>query len=131
MSNGKVISVRYSDEEIMRLEEAAALAGFKDISKYIRHRLFDRDSKRAGVEISEISEHLAELEHGQGVIRSEYKIMKMVMAISFWLIKRKASSGEISELRAELLHGASSEGLLAESLPELEGLMQRLRKEAV
>ncbi|MFP7072910.1 conjugal transfer protein TraA, partial [Xanthomonas hortorum pv. gardneri] len=46
MSSGKSIPVWYSEEDRRRVEEAAALAGYKHLSKYIRDKSLDRGSNR-------------------------------------------------------------------------------------
>lgn len=120
MKDGKIIPVRYSEDDCSRLEEAAAIAGYKHISKYIRDKSLSRDNEYSNVERQEMLEKIFEMER-------TLKLNTAIMAVMIGLLKRRASSGEISDLRAELIHKAvSPEDMIVELLPEFSKILSQL-----
>jgi hypothetical protein len=72
MATGKSVSVWYLEDERNRLEQAAALAGYGHVSRYIRDKSLDRGDRRQGglggveewVQRQEIAQRLEVLERG-------------------------------------------------------------------
>lgn len=91
MSSGKSIPVWYSEEDRRRVEEAAALAGYKHLSKYIRdksldrgsHRESGRDSMEAWADRQELVGRLAEIERSQ---KGAHALLAMLL---FWCARRR------------------------------------------
>ncbi|WP_052688456.1 hypothetical protein [Xanthomonas albilineans] len=123
MAESILVSIRYSNDQLARVEQAAAITGYKSRAAYIRDRSLTPvgggDSGGAYV----VSESLAELEQGQRQVQA-------VLAILLALLRRKATSGELAELRASLARleqlGAAPSSLLEELDPELGGVVQRI-----
>lgn len=98
MSGGKSIPVWYSAEDRRRVEEAAALAGYRHLSKYIRDKTLDRRSDHPPIRDSmdawdrqEMAARLAEIERGQARTHA-------LLAMMFFLLRKKATHGDINEL---------------------------------
>jgi hypothetical protein len=129
--NGKAIPVWYSEEDRSRVEEAAVLAGYKHLSKYIRdkslergrYRTEDRDGPMARADIQELLARLTGLEHGQKTIQS-------MLAMLLFLMRRKATTGDINDMRATIESAALSADPLAVVPPELAALLDRFMEDA-
>jgi hypothetical protein len=120
VSNGKAIPVWYTEEDRPRLETAAAIAGYKHISKYIRDKSLNRESERDNIERQEMLGTIFEMER-------TLKSTNAILAIMVGLLKRRASSGEITDLRAELIHkSVSPEDMVTELLPEFSKIISQL-----
>lgn len=120
MSNGKAIPIWFTEEDRIRLEEAAAIAGYKHISKYIRDKSLSKETERDNAERQEMIAKVSEMER-------TLKLNNAMMAILIGLLKRRASNGEISDLRAEMIHKAvSPEDMMAEFLPEFAEILSQL-----
>lgn len=128
MSRSRSIPIRYSEEELQRLEPAAALAGYKHLSTFIRDRSLDRvgggrnsdEGIGAWAERQELTGRLAALDQQQ---RSTEALLLMVLA----LIRKKATTGEINELRALIEHSnGDRESLAGAAFPGLPALLDRI-----
>ncbi|WP_244832198.1 hypothetical protein [Caballeronia sp. TF1N1] len=134
MSTGKSIPVWFSEEDRRRVEEAAALAGYKHLSKYIRDKAMSRDSQREAArdsmetwaERQELNGRLAEIE------RSQHTAHTLLSALLF-LMRQKATLGEFNDLVLACENAVSGGGmpsqLLAASSPELASLITRFTEE--
>ncbi len=126
MSSGKSIPVWYSEEDRRRVEEAAALAGYKHLSKYIRdktldrgsHRELGRDSMEAWADRQELASRLAEMERSQ---KSAHALLAMLL----FLARKKATTGEVNELVLACEKAGVPADVLSDSLPELAVLLTR------
>ncbi|BBQ03396.1 hypothetical protein BSFA1_85240 (plasmid) [Burkholderia sp. SFA1] len=135
MSTGKSIPVWFSEEDRRRVEEAAALAGYKHLSKYIRDKAMSRDSQRelardsmeAWAERQELNGRLAEIERSQTTSHT-------LLAALLFLMRKKATTGEFNDLVLACKHAeistATPAELLAASSPELVSLIARLTEES-
>lgn len=131
MSSGKAIPVWYSEEDRRRLEEAAALAGYKHLSKYIRdkslgrdgHREFGRDSMEAWADRQELAGRLAEIERCQTTSQA-------LLAMLLFLARKKATTGEFNELVLSCESAGVPADMLATTLPELAALLTRFTVDA-
>lgn len=131
MNATKPIPIRYSDEERQRLEEAAALAGYKHLSKYIRDKSLDRGSQReatrdsmeAWAERQELIGRLAEIERSQ-------KTAHALLAMLLFLVRKKATTGEFNELVLACEKAGVPAELLAASFPELASLIVRFTEDS-
>ncbi|SAL60189.1 conjugal transfer protein TraA [Caballeronia humi] len=130
MNDGKSISVWYSEDERGRLEQAAALAGYRHLSKYIRdksldsssHRKTARDSVQTWAEQEELGGRLAEIERAQ-------KAAQALLAMLIFLVRKKATMGDINELVLVCENAGSPAEVLAGSLPELAAMLDRFTKD--
>lgn len=121
MRDGKAIPIWFTDEDRNKLEEAAALAGYKHLSKYIRDKALgrgagveNRGSVGAWAEAQELNGRIAEV--GQRQRRTE-----ALLAFLVFLARKKATAGEVGELVATYKR-ESSAGVLDAALPELAAL---------
>lgn len=130
MADAKPFPVRYSDDEKNRLEQAAALAGYKKLGTYIRDKSLDkigqqssgRDSLEAWAERQEIIGRLAEIERTQ-------KATNAMLTTLVYLAHRKATTGEINDLRAAVEYAGVSSSALDKLTPELGQLIKQLQAE--
>ena len=51
MRSGKAIAIWYSEEDRRRVQEAATLTGYRQVSKYIRDRSLGRDTAGANLQL--------------------------------------------------------------------------------
>ncbi|MFX1722361.1 conjugal transfer protein TraA [Paraburkholderia sp. A1RO-5L] len=131
MSTGKSIPVWFTDEDRRRVEEAAALAGYKHLSKYIRDKALDRggqrettrDSMEAWAERQELIGRLAEIERSQ-------KAAHALLAMLLFLARKKATTGEFNELVLACEKAGVPAELLAASFPELASLIARFTEDS-
>ena len=116
MSDGKSLSVWYTEDERRRIEEAAALAGYKHVSKYIRDKSLERRGQRDSVETwaeqQEFASRLAEIERNQ-------KGMHAILAMLLFLVRKRATTGEINELILTCEKANMPKDALSICLPEL------------
>jgi hypothetical protein len=126
MSSGKSIPVWYSDEDRRRVEEAAALAGYKHLSKYIRdkslgrggYRESSRDSMEAWADQQELIGRLAEIERSQ-------KGSHALLAMLLFLVRKTATTGDVNALMLACENAGVPADILAVCLPELAALLTR------
>ena len=131
MSSGKSIPVWYSEEDRSRVEEAAVLAGYKHLSKYIRDKSLDRgryrgsgrDSMEAWAEQQEFTGRLAEIERSQ---KGAHALLVMLL----FLVRKKATTGEFNELVHAFMKVIEPGDVLAVSMPELKALLTRFMEES-
>lgn len=131
MSTGKSIPVWFTDEDRRRVEEAAALAGYKHLSKYIRDKALDRggqreatrDSMEAWAERQELIGRLAEIERSQ-------KTAHALLAMLLFLMRKKATTGEFNELVLACEKAGVPAELLAASFPEIASLIARFTEDS-
>ncbi|WP_089339496.1 plasmid mobilization protein [Burkholderia singularis] len=127
MSTTKPIPIRYSDDERQRLEEAAALAGYKHLSKYIRdkslgrggHTETSRDSVEAWAERQELIGRLAEIERTQ---KGTHALLSMLL----FLVRKKATSGEFNDLVLACENANMPTDILEAGSPDLAALLSRV-----
>ena len=126
---GKTVPIRLNDEQLARVEESAALAGYKHLSTYMRDRLLEPskvDSHQGGIDQwadqPRIMRLLESLDQAQATNRT-------ILAIVVYLLRQNSTQGKLSELRAELSALGSNEEALAALLPELAKDIERLSGE--
>jgi hypothetical protein len=132
LNDGKSISVWYTEDERSRVEQAAVLAGYKHLSKYIRekslerggHRESVRDSMDIWAERQELVGRLADIE------RSQKSAHGLLITLLF-LVSKKATAGEIRELSLLCEKTGMPADVLAVSLPELTSLIARFTDDSM
>ncbi|EMT5600101.1 hypothetical protein ACF8LF_00130 [Pseudomonas putida] len=125
---GKTVPIRFNDEQLSRVEEAAALAGYKHLSSYIRDRVLATDKGGRQVDMDSWAEQqqiLGLLE----TITQEQARSRTIQAIVVYLLRQGTAQGKVNELRAHLKHLVSSEDALAALLPDLAEDIERLSGE--
>lgn len=126
MNGSQSISVWYSELDRRRLEEAAALAGYQHLSKYIRDKSLNRrdpgelgrDSLDAWAEHQELAGHLADIERSQ-------RTTSALLAMLLFLVRKKATAGEMHQLFLACEKSTEPGDVLAAALPELATLLTR------
>ena len=123
---GKTVPIRLNDEQLARVEESAALAGYKHLSTYMRDRLLEPskvDSRQGGIDQwadqQRILSLLESLDQAQATNRT-------ILTIVVYLLRQNSTQGKLNELRGELSALGSSEEALAALLPELAKDIERL-----
>ena len=126
---GKTVPIRLNDEQLARVEESAALAGYKHLSTYMRDRLLEPskvDSHQGGIDQwadqQRILSLLESLDQAQATNLT-------ILAIVVYLLRQNSTQGRLSERRAELSALGSNEEALAALLPELAKDIERLSGE--
>jgi len=127
MSNGKAIPVWYSEEDRREVEDAAALAGYKHLSKYIRDKSLSRggdqeashDSVQAWADRQEFVDRLTEIERAQ-------KTSQALLAMLLFLARKKATTGEFNEMVLACEYASVPADMLAAAVPELAELLTRV-----
>lgn len=125
---GKTVPIRFNTEQLARVEEAAALAGYKHLSSYIRDRVLAPDKGSRQVDMDSWAEQqrlLGLLEN----ITQEQARSRTIQTITVYLLQQGTTKGTINKLRAELQQLISSEDALATLLPDLAEDIERLSGE--
>lgn len=122
----KLIPIRFKDEQVERLEQAASLAGYKHLSTYIRDRLFseekaDRNQEAIDpwVDLERISFQLERIERNQ-------KTQQTTLAIAVYLLRKAQTAGTLNSLRAELANLGATDDVVNALLPELANDIERI-----
>lgn len=131
MSDGKSISVWYTEDERRRIEQAAVLAGYKHVSTYIRdkslgkgsYRETVRDSIEGWAEKQELVARLTEIERSQ-------KSAQALLTMLLFLIHKKATTKEVNELILAGEKAGVLTDMLSASMPELTKLLTRFTEDA-
>lgn len=125
----KTIPMRLSDEQVARLEEAAALAGYKHLSTYMRDRLLNQVKEdRAGSKVDQWAD-LDRMGMQLDTIERNQTLQRTVLAIAVYLLRKETSQGNLNGLRAELTSIGNADELIDSLLPELAGDIARLSGE--
>lgn len=125
----KTIPMRLSDEQVARLEEAAALAGYKHLSTYMRDRLLNQvKDDRAGSKVDQWAD-LDRMGMQLDTIERNQTLQRTVLAIAVYLLRKETSQGNLNGLRAELTSIGNADELIDSLLPELAGDIARLSGE--
>lgn len=92
---GKSIPIWFNQEEYQRLEEAAALMGYRALSTYIKDKVFNRgdcrNSEFAGA--SELESN-ADLISKVEVIAADQIVMKTMLVASLLMLKKQLSEAD-------------------------------------
>ncbi|MES2898668.1 MAG: hypothetical protein V4723_03015 [Pseudomonadota bacterium] len=136
MEKGSPVSLWLSEDDRRRLDEAAALAGYRHVSTYIRDRVMGRISPHLGAglgaahsaglawpgEADGVREQIADLDRRQ-------RSMHAISAMLLFLVRSRSTTGEVSELLAACHRAEGIEALLADAFPQLAHALQRLLDE--
>ena len=126
---GKTVPIRLNDEQLARVEESAALAGYKHLSTYMRDRLLEPskvDSHQGGIDQWADQQRIMSLLESPDQAQATNRT---ILAIVVYLLRQNSTQGKLSELRAELSALGSNEEALAALLPELAKDIERLSGE--
>lgn len=126
MNEAKPIPIRYSQDERQRLEQAAALAGYKHLSRYIRDKSLDRLGSRGdSAESVEVWSARQALCHDVAELVQGQQTTQVLLTIVLGLLRRKSTAGDLNELRAALVGGLQPQTLLSALVPELAEDLQK------
>ncbi len=128
--SGRPVPIWFQHDDLLRLEEAAALSGYRHLSKYIRDRAMGRgdhrDTFHAGNSMQsaawqhEVDGRLADIERNQQAsITMQTALLSMMCS--------RTTTGDVNELRASLATGNSTEEILSRLMPELADIISRIR----
>ncbi|MEG2391400.1 hypothetical protein [Pseudomonas kurunegalensis] len=125
---GKTVPIRFNTEQLARVEEAAALAGYKHLSSYIRDRVLATDKGGRQLDMDSWAEQQRMLGLLENITQEQAR-SRTIQAIAVYLLRQGTAQGKINALRAELQHLVSSEDALAALLPDLAEDVERLSGE--
>lgn len=125
---GKTVPIRFNTEQLARVEEAAALAGYKHLSSYIRDRVLATDKGGRQLDMDSWAEQQRMLGLLENITQEQAR-SRTIQAIAVYLLRQGTGQGKINALRAELQHLVSSEDALAALLPDLAEDIERLSGE--
>lgn len=126
---GSAIPIWFSPDERQRLEEAAALSGYKHLSTYIKDRLFDHNGtvhRRDVVDSQAGSE--VDLETRMDLLLADQAILKSMLAFLTLALSRSESPSERQSL-ARQMSSFRSEADLFQSLGDLGQVLEQFSKE--
>lgn len=124
MREGKNIPIWFNEEDRRRVQEGAALAGYRQLSKYIRDRALGkhgegaeaRSDAQGRAERQAIEQRLAGIEESLASIRA---MLAMVLA----LVRQRATTGEVGNLLVALEGSNAPEEALTSIAPELAAVL--------
>jgi hypothetical protein len=126
MSSGGSIPVWFSDDDRQRVEEGAALAGYRHLSKYIRDRTLGRrdeaarDPLQAWVEREDLVARLSAA-HQESQVKTQALLAALLM-----LVVSRSTTKERGDLIAACQGAATPAEILAGASPELARQLIRL-----
>jgi hypothetical protein len=123
MSNGKPIPIWFSEEDRRRVEEAATLAGYKHLSTYIRDKVLGRGDYRFRHDGMESWAGQQALSGRFAVIDRNLQTVQASLAMLLFLIRKKATTGDINELRTACHALGVTDDPLEAIVPELAELL--------
>jgi hypothetical protein len=120
----KPFNVRYSEDEMRRIGQAAALAGYEHVSAWVRDKSLDRigvgergsNSPDAWVNRQELMGRLVEIERSQ---RGAHVLLAMLL----FLARKNSTTGEVDELLLACGKLGAPVDVLAAFLPDLAALL--------
>jgi hypothetical protein len=120
----KPFNVRYSDDEMRRIEQATARAGYEHVSTWVRDKSLDRigagesgiNSLDTWVDRQELMGRLLEIERSQ-------KGTHVLLAMLLFLVRKKSTTGEVDELLLACENVGAPVDVLAAFLPDLAALL--------
>lgn len=129
MSGGGSIPVWFSEEDRRRVEEAAALAGYRHLSKYIRDRTLGRgegvrDPVQVWAEREDLVGRLSAIHQGN------HAATHALLTALLVLVAGKATARERNELLAACQAAATPNEIMTATLPDLAGQLIRFAGEA-
>ncbi|NMX42156.1 hypothetical protein HBO34_30335 [Pseudomonas veronii] len=121
--------MRLNDDQEARLEQAAALAGYKHLSTYVRDRALA--SEKSGGRQTDL-DSWADQQRVLGLLENVSQAQaqnRTLLTIAVHLLRQGLQQGKVNELRAELSHLADTDQLIRTLLPELASDIERLSGE--
>lgn len=125
----KTLPIRLNDDQEARLEQAAALAGYKHLSTYVRDRALA--SEKSGGRQTDL-DSWADQQRMLGLLENISQAQaqnRTLLTIAVHLLRQGLQQGKVNELRAELSHLADADQLIRSLLPELANDIERLSGE--
>lgn len=125
----KTLPIRLNDDQEARLEQAAALAGYKHLSTYVRDRALA--SEKSGGRQTDL-DSWADQQRVLGLLENVSQTQaqnRTLLTIAVHLLRQGLQQGKVNELRAELSHLADTDQLIRTLLPELASDIERLSGE--
>ena len=125
----KTLPIRLNDDQEARLEQAAALAGYKHLSTYVRDRALA--SEKSGGRQTDL-DSWADQQRVLGLLENVSQAQaqnRTLLTIAVHLLRQGLQQGKVNEMRAELSHLADTDQLIRTLLPELASDIERLSGE--
>lgn len=125
----KILPIRLNDDQEARLEQAAALAGYKNLSTFVRDRVLA--SEKSGGRQSDL-DSWADQQRMLGLLENVSQAQaqnRTLLTIAVHLLRQGLQQGKVNELRAELSHLVDADQLIRALLPELANDIERLSGE--
>jgi uncharacterized protein (DUF1778 family) len=118
-----------NDDQEARLEQAAALAGYKHLSTFVRDRALA--SEKSGGRQTDL-DSWADQQRMLGLLENVSQAQaenRTLLTIAVYLLRQSLQQGKVNQLRAELSHLADADQLISTLLPELASDIERLSGE--
>ncbi|RMP38511.1 hypothetical protein ALQ24_200095 [Pseudomonas syringae pv. antirrhini] len=122
----KTLPIRLTDEQTRRLEEGAALAGYKHVSTYARDRLFSLIEQDKSQDQVAHWATMQKIEYQLDSIEQSQAVQQTLMAATLYLIRENSSTGVRNGLRAQLKSLGASTQILDALLPDLASDIERI-----
>lgn len=122
----KTLPIRLTDEQTRRLEEGAALAGYKHVSTYARDRLFSLIEQDKSQDQVAHWATMQRIEYQLDSIEQSQAVQQTLMAATLYLIRENSSTGVRNGLRAQLKSLGASTQILDALLPDLASDIERI-----
>ncbi|APQ06931.1 hypothetical protein [Pseudomonas syringae] len=122
----KTLPIRLTDEQTRRLEEGAALAGYKHVSTYARDRLFSLIEQDKSQDQVAHWATMQKIEYQLDSIEQSQAVQQTLMAATLYLISENSSTGVRNGLRAQLKSLGASTQILDALLPDLASDIERI-----
>ncbi|WP_256579805.1 MULTISPECIES: hypothetical protein [unclassified Pseudomonas] len=125
----KTLPIRLNDDQEARLEQAAALAGYKHLSTFVRDRALA--SEKSGGRQTDL-DSWADQQRMLGLLENVSQAQaenRTLLTIAVYLLRQSLQQGKVNQLRAELSHLADADQLISTLLPELASDIERLSGE--
>lgn len=129
MSGHVPVSIRFNYVDKERLEHAAALAGFSKLGPYIRSQVLGKlPPAKGGQDNVDTWADRHELMGRLNAIEAAQKATNAMLTTLVFLAQRKATSGEINDLRVAIEQAQLSTSAVEKLSPELGQLIKQLQE---
>jgi hypothetical protein len=125
MASGGSIPVWFSEQDRRKVEEAAALAGYRHLSKYIRDRALGRNEDDGLDPVQAWAARVDLVDRLTAIQRDGQASTMALLAALLVLVASKSTSRERNELAAACATAANPAEVLTTAFPDLATLLLR------
>ncbi|MGZ5198251.1 MAG: conjugal transfer protein TraA [Telluria sp.] len=125
MASGGSIPVWFSEQDRRKVEEAAALAGYRHLSKYIRDRALGRNEDDGLDPVQVWAERVDLVDRLTAIQRDGQASTMSLLAALLVLVANKSTTRERNELATACATAANPAEVLTAAFPDLATLLLR------